>query len=265
MIQYTSRVDRIATELQSQILQGKLKPGDRLPSERSLCRVFGVGRTTVREALKSLVVRGLVTRKGRGVLVADPENLSPLGADLASLAAQVSIRQLYEVRKLIEVRIAGWAALRATEEDVETIRRTIEAEISRNTASGNPNRTFHDALARAVHNPALLQIYESGRHLFFRLPFFWKLFEDKEVKTVRAWRHDLARRWHEHILRAIIQHDVAEAEGAMFQHLDIMEKDLLRRLPGSDSEALGQSVHPMLAGLESEKERIIEAIRLTRQ
>ena len=255
MVQYTSRVDKIATDLQGQILQGKLRPGERLPSERRLCAVFGVGRTTIREALKSLVVRGLVSRRGRGAVVADPENLPPPGVDLASLAVQVSIRQLYEVRKLIEVRVAGWAALRATAEDIEAIRRTVDGERSRKTASGNPNRTFHDALAQAVHNPALGQIYECGRNLFFRLPFFWKLFDDAEVKTVRAWRHELARRWHEHILQAIVQHDAAEAEGAMFQHLDIMEKDLLNRLRTSDNEPANQNhySHPMLADRDMEK------------
>ena len=258
MPQYTSRVDKIATDLQGQILQGQLKPGERLTSERRLCAVFGVGRTTIREALKSLVVRGLVTRRGRGAVVVDPENLPAPEVDLASLAVQVSIRQLYEVRKLIEVRIAGWAATRATAEDIEAMRRTVDLEISRRTTSGNPNRTFHDALTQAAHNPALVQIYESGKNLFFRLPFFWKLFDDAEVKTVRAWRHELARRWHEYILKAIVQHDAAEAEGAMFQHLDIMEKDLLSRLRISDNEPVNQSLysHPMLADLDIEKSRV---------
>src|SRR2546422_1788163 len=109
MVQYDSLVDRIATDLREQIVQHKLKPGERLPSERSLCAAFGVGRTTIREALKSLVVRGLVTKQGRGVVAADPELLLLPGADLAGLAAQTSIRQLFEVRKLMEVRVAGWA------------------------------------------------------------------------------------------------------------------------------------------------------------
>jgi DNA-binding FadR family transcriptional regulator len=107
MIPFTSRVDQIANELRNQISQRKLQTGDKLPSERSLCAQFGVGRTTIREALKSLNVRGLVYRKGRSMIVADPESISPPGADLTELAVQVSIRQLYEVRKLIEVRIAG--------------------------------------------------------------------------------------------------------------------------------------------------------------
>src|SRR5688572_13853432 len=158
MLQYDSLVDKIATDLHQQILQRKLKSGQRLPSERSLCGTLGDGRTTIREALKSLVVRGLVTRQGRGVVVADPEFLSLPGADLAALAAQTSIKQLFEVRKLLEVRVAGWAAMRATAEDIKAMRSAIEAEISRNSTVGNPNRMFHDALARAAHNPALIQI-----------------------------------------------------------------------------------------------------------
>lgn len=249
-----SRVDTMATHLHGEILQGRLHPGEKLPSERNLCLTFGVGRTTVREALKSLMVRGVVVRKGRGIVVADPENVPPPGVDLAALAAQASIRQLYEVRKLIEVRVAGWAAMRASGEDIEAIRRALESQDDRKPAS--PNRNFHDALAKAAHNPVLLHVYESGRNLFFRLPFFWKLLGDEEVKNVRAWRHDLARRWHGHIVRAIEQHDSAEAEGAMFQHLDIMEKDLLTRLqvPEGDFASRASYRHPMLVVSQYGKE-----------
>ncbi len=268
MIEFNSRVDKIAKDLQEQIAQGKLKPGERLASERSLCSLFGVGRTTIREALKSLAVRGLVTRSARGAVVADLESIHLPGTDtdLASLAAQTSIKQLFEVRKLMEVRVAGWAALRATAEEIDSMRLAIEADISRNTVAGNPGRIFHDALARAAHNPALVQIYESGRHLFFRLPFYWKLFDDAEVKTARAARHELARRWHEQILKAIMERDAAEAEGAMFQHLDIMEKDLLSRLQLADGGTTSGTAyrHPMLADLQPEKDSVVKGIRSLR-
>ena len=266
MIEFNSRVDKIAKELQEQIVQGKLQPGARLPSERSLCSLFGVGRTTIREALKSLAVRGLVTRSARGAVVADLDSIHLPGTDLAGLAAQTSIKQLFEVRKLMEVKVAGWAALRATAEEIDAMRLAIEADIARDTAAGNPSRIFHDALARAAHNPALVQVYESGRHLFFRLPFYWKLFDEAEVKTARAARHGLARRWHEHILKAIMERDPAEAEGAMFQHLDIMEKDLLGRLQVSDDAATSRDAyrHPMLAELQPEQHNVIEPIRSPR-
>jgi GntR family transcriptional repressor for pyruvate dehydrogenase complex len=264
MIEFNSRVDKIANNLQEQIAQGKLRPGERLPSERRLCSLFGVGRTTIREALRSLAVRGLVTRSARGTVAADAQSLRHLpDTDLAALAAQTSIRQLFEVRKLMEVRVAGWAALRATAEDIAAMRAAIEAEAARDTRFGNPNRLFHDALAKAAHNPALVQVYESGRHLFFRLPFFWKLFDDAHVKMTRAARHEMARRWHEQIFKAIVERDAAEAEGAMFQHLDIMEKDLLQRLQGTDGAA--QSTipysHPLLSVMNPDKKNISEGNR----
>jgi DNA-binding FadR family transcriptional regulator len=156
---------------------------------------------------------------------------------------------------MIEVQTAGWAAQRATLEDIERIRRAIDPDAIKGSAPANPNRSFHDALVKAAHNPALEQVYEAGRSLFFRLPFFWKHFDEAEVKTVRARRHELARRWHDHILYAIIQHDVAEARGAMFQHLDIMEKDLLGRLRQKDGGAAnrGGYSHPMLAELPAQR------------
>src|SRR6059036_2379810 len=129
MIEFNSRVDKIAKDLQEQIVQGKLKPGERLASERNLCSLFGVGRTTIREALRSLAVRGLVTRSARGAVVADAESIHLPGTDLA---AQTSIKQLFEVRKLMEVRVAGWAALRATAEEIDAMQLAIEADISRN-------------------------------------------------------------------------------------------------------------------------------------
>jgi GntR family transcriptional regulator, transcriptional repressor for pyruvate dehydrogenase complex len=263
MIQVNSRVDQIAKDLEEKIVQGKLKPGERLPSERCLCSVFGVGRTTIREALKSLAARGLVTRSARGAIAADLESIHLPGTDLAGLAAQTSIKQLFEVRKLMEVRVAGWAALRATAEEIDAMRLAIEDDISRNTAAGNPSRIFHDALARAAHNPALVQVYESARHLFFRLPFYWKLFDDAEIKAARATRHELARRWHEQLLNAIMERDAAEAEGAMFQHLDIMEKDLLNRLQITDDGSKIYS-HPMLTDLDPGKRKTSQGIRSQR-
>jgi GntR family transcriptional repressor for pyruvate dehydrogenase complex len=263
MVEYNSLVDKIAGDLQEKILRGELKPGARLSSERSLCSVYGVGRTTVREAMKSLAVRGLVKRAGRGLLVVETEFLTPPGADLASLAAQTTIRQLFEVRKLMEVRVAGWAAARATAEDIDALRAAAHVE----HLAENTNRMFHDALARAAHNPAWLQVYETGRALFFRLPFYWKLFGAEEVKTVRAWRHELARRWHEQIFRAIEQRDSAEAEGAMFQHLDIMEKDLLIRLQAREGNLSDQKVyrHPLLSDADAGEKNDLSPVSLAQR
>ena len=138
MLEFTSLVDKIAGDLQNRIAEGKLKPGERVPPERSLCVSFGVGRTTIREALKSLAVRGLISRRGRSVIVNRPEQAAAPALDLAGLAVQINIKQLYEVRKLIEVRIAGWAAQRATAEDLRVLRRSIDPAPPRAKARPTP-------------------------------------------------------------------------------------------------------------------------------
>ena len=111
--------------------------------------------------------------------------------------------------------------------------------------SVNPNTAFHDALVTAAHNPVLAQVHASSYDLFHHLPFYWPLLDSAEVRSAREWRHELARRWHRQILQALEQRDPDEAGGAMFQHLDVMEKDLLARLRLNGNEASHD--HPSLA------------------
>lgn len=247
MEERSSLVDRVVAEISAQIRTGELRPAERLPSERRLCSVFGVGRTTVREALKALAAQGYVAQSRRGAVVSEPSHAPPPEIDLEALAARATIRDLYEVRKLFEVQVARWVAIRATPSDLERLRRSVEAEHLDGDDDSNPNTAFHDALVAAAHNPVLAQVHAASYDLFHHLPFYWKLFESTEVRSAREWRHELARRWHRQILQALEQRDPDEAGGAMFQHLDVMEKDLLSRLRlvGGDD---GPS-HPILDDL----------------
>jgi len=233
MAERASLVDRVVSEISSQIRTGTLRPAERLPSERRLCGLFGVSRTTVREALKALGAQGYVVQSRRGAVVIEPVEPVPSvqpEVDLEALAARATIRDLYEVRKLFEVQVARWVAMRATPSDLERLRRSVEAEHLDGDDDANPNTAFHDALVAAAHNPILAQVHAASYDLFHHLPFYWKLFESTEVRSAREWRHELARRWHRQILQALEQRDPDEAGGAMFQHLDVMEKDLLARL-----------------------------------
>ena len=184
MIEFNSRVDKIARDLQEQIAHGKLKPGERLPSERSLCAVFGVGRTTIREALKSLAVRGLVTRSARGAVVADVESLHLPGADLAGLAAQTSIRQLFEVRKLMEVRVAGWAA---SARERRRYRSHARGDRSRRRTKYQPAAIPIACSMTLWQKPRTIPRWcrsmNPGASLFFRLPFYWKLVRRRASKN----------------------------------------------------------------------------------
>jgi len=238
-----SLVDRVVADIRSQILDGKLGPAVRLPSERNLCAVYKVGRTTVREALKTLATQGYVIQSRRGAIISDGSPIVPTERDLSALAAEATIRDLYEVRKLFEVQVTRWVAMRATPSDLERLRRSVEAEHI-DGDGGNPNTAFHDALVSAAHNPVLTQVHASSYDLFHYLPFYWPLLDSTEIQSAREWRHEMARRWHRQILQALEQRDPDEAGGAMFQHLDLMEKDLLARLGLNGREASQE--HPLL-------------------
>lgn len=213
-----------------QLGQGAFRAGQRLPSERSLSLSFGVGRTTIREALKSLVVQGYLVRTPRGAVAVEPDAAQGTPGRLQTVAARASVRDLYEVRKLLEVRIAHWATLRATRDDIRALEAVLRAEERSGPGARQSHAGLHDALATATHNPVLVQLYESNRGLLFRLPFFWNLLDQDEIRAARARRHSLAHEWHRRVVDAVQTRDPDEAAGAMFQHLDAMEKDLLSQL-----------------------------------
>ena len=78
-------VDRLTTQLRQQVLSGRLSPGQTVPSERALREAFGVGRTTVREALNGLIASGFVERRNNQLVVCDPALLPEHEVDIASL------------------------------------------------------------------------------------------------------------------------------------------------------------------------------------
>src|ERR1700730_11851376 len=94
--------DRLLTQLRRQILSGALAPGQRIPSEQDISLAFGVGRTTVREALGALVASGFPRRQRNRLVVSEQAQLGSEEIDFATLAARVSVRDVYETRKLFE-------------------------------------------------------------------------------------------------------------------------------------------------------------------
>ena len=109
----------------------KLQPGDRLPPERELARILQVGRSSLREATAVLASQGLLTvKRGHGIYVAEPApafNGTTVGAD--------DLRQLFDMREIIEVAAAGWAAAGGSDEDIAALQATVEAIDVEATAS----------------------------------------------------------------------------------------------------------------------------------
>src|SRR6202790_5618319 len=163
----TSRLfEQIVQQVEDSILSGQLKPGDQLPAERELAHRFGVSRTAVREAVKTLREKGLVEAySGRGTFVTNGTSQ----AIRQSLDLMIRINQqegsahLAELRLVLEPDIAGLAASRIEEQLLATMREAV-AVMDRNLrdpdAYVEADLDFHLALAEAAGNPLILSLLD---------------------------------------------------------------------------------------------------------
>jgi DNA-binding FadR family transcriptional regulator len=166
-VQVARAFEDIARQIREELLQGRLRPGDRLPAERELAVQFGVSRNTLREALRSLEIAGLITlRKGAagGAFINDTNGDTVVTSikDMFSLGA-VTTEQITQARISVESAI-----IRAvhTAADIRKLRENLElaAEAtSRNDffARANAHLEFHLILARATRNPILIVVMEA--------------------------------------------------------------------------------------------------------
>src|ERR1700691_5147061 len=164
----TSRLyEQIVQQVEGSILKGQLKPGDQLPAERDLAQRFGVSRTAVREAVKTLREKGLVEAfSGRGTFVTNGTSQ----AIRQSLDLMIRINQqegsahLAELRLVLEPEIAGLAASRIDGQLLGTMREML-AIMGRNLQDGEAyikaDLDFHLALAEAAGNPLILSLLDS--------------------------------------------------------------------------------------------------------
>ena len=122
--------ERITSQISDAIINGELKPGDRLPPERELAEQFGVSRTVVRDAIKMLSGRGVLqVRREAGIFVATAEEtaMGRLGQLANVLPLQgAGLRDLFDVRKVLEAQGAEWAAQRRSAHHVERLRSIVE-------------------------------------------------------------------------------------------------------------------------------------------
>lgn len=163
---------RIADSITEMIVQKKYRPGDKLPNELELSEELKVSRTTLREALRILSTRGLVeVRRGIGTFVTRSKSIH---ADYDVLKIQntnVNVKDLYEMRLMIEPQAAYYACLRASDEELETIFRYGELDekmIRSNDPSWDESeQKFHNAIASASHNQfitSLLPVFNRAIH-----------------------------------------------------------------------------------------------------
>lgn len=155
---------QVADELYSLIMSGKeYQPGDKLPSEIELAARMGVGRTTLREALRGLATKGVLeVRRGNGSYVAKNINvLNDLDLQQGNVL-RLRLRDIYEARLLFEPDLAAIACRRATDREIANIINMgakVEEVIRANGDRTEADQGFHRAIAAAAHNEFLLQLF----------------------------------------------------------------------------------------------------------
>lgn len=222
---------QVAEQLRSSILQGDIAPGDRLPIESKLASMFGVSRSTIREALRVLSSERLVRTVrgvGGGSFVSQPDSghvsdFLQTSIGLLTGTDQVSLGELIAARELLEVPAAGFAAERATKEEAAHLRSESSADLASGTQSLEHSRDFHFELLHVAGN-RLIELM--ARPVFSVLALRY-LRDDVSSGT---W-DDLARD-HVAIADAIVAADADRAAELMRDHIRSVGK--LYREVGAD-------------------------------
>ena len=213
--------EQVADHIEDLVGAGKLQKGDRLPPERELAERLGVARGVVREAVKLLGARGLVTvEPGRGTFIAE------IGADSISdhlgryfRLGNKSHTDLNELRRILEVEIAFLAAQRATAEDITRLKQAIQ-EMDDNITSPEEyiaaDMDFHLALATAAQNEMFPMLIEVLAGL---------LRESRQVIFQVAGAPERGQVWHRRICEAVQKQDTIAAQEAMQQHMQQVAED----------------------------------------
>lgn len=219
----TSRLyEQIVQQVEESILKGQLKPGDQLPAERDLAQSFGVSRTAVREAVKTLREKGLVEAySGRGTFVTNgTSNAIRQSLDLMfRVSQQEGSIHLAELRQVLEPEIAALAASRIEEQLLTTMREAVTAmdrSLHDPDSYIEADLDFHLAMAEAVGNPLILSLLDSIVGL---------LREQRSRIFSVDGGPERGQFHHKRILQAIERRDPDAARDAMRAHLEQVRED----------------------------------------
>jgi len=218
--------EKVAKQIEGLIVEGGLKPGDKLPPERELCVMFRVSRSSVRDAIRTLELAGLVEpRQGDGTVVCDVSAdslVNPLAAVL--VRKRTLVGELLDVRKMIEPPLAARAASHASPEEIahlEDILRRQGQKVRRRELAIEEDSEFHYNIAMAAKNSVVLKVLDVLMDL---------LRASRERSLQFEGRLEKSFSGHQQILRAIKRHDATAAERAMRQHLEKIEEIILKKL-----------------------------------
>jgi GntR family transcriptional repressor for pyruvate dehydrogenase complex len=228
--------DSISHHLERLILEGSLRPGERLLPERELATRFDVSRPSLREALDKLETRGLlVSERGGATRVAPLLGEAFTGPIRELLNSRPdAVLDYLEFRRQVEGAATGLAALRATEIDHVCLKRRFEAMETANAAADHAAEAeagaeFHLAIYEASHNLVMLHVMRALSDLLCHDVFY-----SRAMLYRRQAVRDLLLDQHRAILDAVLAGDEAAARAAAETHIDFT-RDALRQIAEADA------------------------------
>lgn len=220
---HLSLSDKIVEQIKEMIISGRLKPGDKLPSENELCEMFNVSRTSIREAVKILSGLGfLKIKRGLGIFVEEIDagylinQLSPI-----LVQREDDLLDIVRVRKILETHAAAWAAKNASPADIIEMENAIkyssvlvEGDNADTNTLSHANLNFHMTLAKSTRSKVLYRIMQS----------LWDILNEARQVTIELpGRKKESVAGHKKILEAIKRKDPEAAQKAMLEHLETIE------------------------------------------
>jgi GntR family transcriptional regulator, transcriptional repressor for pyruvate dehydrogenase complex len=211
--------DKVASMMRQTIVSRQLPPGTPLPSERELGEQFGVSRTVIREAVRALAAKGIVeVRSGSGLRVASVDETTALESlSWFIRGGQLEYEKVHEVRATIEVEMAGLAAQRITEAQLQALRAChdrFQAVVDDVEQATTADIEFHGLIARATQNDLFPVLLGSIGDALIGVRAE-TLAHGSGQETIEA---------HARILENIATHDPEGARAAMRDHLETVER-----------------------------------------
>lgn len=218
-IKSTKVYEQVIEQIKSMIVDGNLKKGDKLPSERELVEHLQVSRTSIREALRALQIIGLIEcRQGEGNYIRNNvENSLFEPLSIMFMLQESTPAEIIEIRKILEVETAALAAQRISDEGLDSIEILIKAFKGSNNESDNVkiDKKFHYEIAQASRNFLIVNILNAISSL---MDSFIK--EARKRILVDENNREVLSKQHEDIYEALRAHNSKKAAEAMKKHLD---------------------------------------------
>ncbi|GAB7387017.1 FadR/GntR family transcriptional regulator [Bacillaceae bacterium] len=210
--------EEIVLAIEQFIQEEQIRPGDKLPSEKELARIFNVSKTAVREAMSVLHANGVIeTRPGAGIFLKETSGGTILQRVLRSLTDKTKLQEILEFRRALEVEAAALAALRATKEDLAAIREWQERLKQANEAGSlgiEEDYMFHYAIIIAAHNSLYQGVFDIVSDRFKELLRISKM-QSKRIPGRFAETY----KEHEKIIEALSKRNPDLAADTMRTHL----------------------------------------------